>query len=399
MAIKAIPAKQRKLIERIKANDGSPNQLFHDLTEITRRGDMNVMAEVVGLPVTKERKAYLFEQYFLHVGEPAAWPLLVGKKDESGMLGFLETIGRLGHPDAVAYLKKYASQGNSAMSGLVYLHEALTARGDTKKANEVASAIFHCLAEQKIDRFSTDKAAAIAMNFRLHSSSEGVRRRFPFHHFSGRSATNANAARLKDFGFLEEVSFYNAFIDDDGFRHLKHLRELKELHLGRTPITNRGIESLKDLKKLRVLDLLRTRITDAGLEHLAGLTRLEDLNLYSTKVTDTGLVSLKGLGKLEVLVLSDTKVTDAGLAHLAGLVQLKWLYLANTKVTDAGLVQLKGLDKLKQLYLNGTKVTDDGLMRLKGLAELEYLDLKQTQVTDAGVKELKKALPNCKINH
>lgn len=46
-----------------------------------------------------------------------------------------------------------------------------------------------------------------------------------------------------------------------------------------------------------------------------------------------------------------------------------------------------------------TAITDAGLVHIKGLTELQDFELRYTQVTDAGVAELKKALPNCLINH
>ena len=44
---------------------------------------------------------------------------------------------------------------------------------------------------------------------------------------------------------------------------------------------------------LRVLELHRTRVTDAGLEHLAGLKNLAQLTLGGTAVTDKGVATLK----------------------------------------------------------------------------------------------------------
>ena len=45
------------------------------------------------------------------------------------------------------------------------------------------------------------------------------------------------------------------------------------------------------------------------------------------------------------------------------------------------------------------EISDAGLVHLKGLTKLTYLYLTNTQVTDAGIAGLKKALPNCAINH
>lgn len=94
-----------------------------------------------------------------------------------------------------------------------------------------------------------------------------------------------------------------------------------------------------------------------------------------------------------------TQISDAGLEHLAGLTDLKWLFLERTKVSDAGLVHLKSLTQLERLHLDGTQISDEGLLYLKGLKKLRVLHLERTHVTDTGVADLRRALPNCNIQH
>ena len=53
--------------------------------------------------------------------------------------------------------------------------------------------------------------------------------------------------------------------------------------------------------------------------HFNGLKNLSELDLANTRVTDVGLAHLKGLTSLSVLDLSNTRVTDARLAHIEGL--------------------------------------------------------------------------------
>jgi ABC-type multidrug transport system fused ATPase/permease subunit len=74
-------------------------------------------------------------------------------------------------------------------------------------------------------------------------------------------------------------------------------------------------------------------------------------------------------------------------------------YFSNVHVTDYDLKPLEGLKELKYLHLEKTKVTDDDLVHLEGLNQLKLLVLTDTKVTGEGVRKLKKALPNCKIEH
>jgi len=117
------------------------------------------------------------------------------------------------------------------------------------------------------------------------------------------------------------------------------------------------------------------RLPEEGLEHLSGLTNLSWLRLAGTRITDNELEQVKELTNVIDLNLSNTRVTDAGLEHLKRMTNLIDLDLRNTRVTNAGLEHLKGLTNLEHLWLYGTQVTDDG------------------------VAELRRALPNCAIDH
>jgi Leucine rich repeat len=140
-------------------------------------------------------------------------------------------------------------------------------------------------------------------------------------------------------------------------------------------------------------------VSDAGLVNVKSLPQLQSLNLGHCHITDAGLEHLKGLTHLQGLALGLTNVTDAGLEHLKGLTQLRYLGLQGTRVADAGLVNLKGLSQLQTLDMVNTDVTDAGLEYIKSLTQLQTVDLCYSLVTDDGVKDLRKALPNCKINH
>lgn len=89
------------------------------------------------------------------------------------------------------------------------------------------------------------------------------------------------------------------------------------------------------------LDLQHTAVTDSGLAALTNLPGLAKLELQSTGVGDAGLVWLRGLTNLEVISLFDTKVTDAGLRSVTNLPRLRRVYAAQTPVTAAGADLLK----------------------------------------------------------
>ena len=212
--------------------------------------------------------------------------------------------------------------------------------------------------------------------------------------FIGRSGLSDEGLKyLKDLGQLESLGLWsNGRITDKALEHIKGLKQLKSLRLEDAQITDMGLGELKKsgvLDRLEYVGVSRTVITDVGLGHLAGASELKLLYLEDTVVGDGGLAHLTKLAKLEALNLNNTDVSDEGLAHLKGLSELMVLKLQNTRVSDAGLEHLKGLSRLEQLWLGGTAVTDVGLAYLAGLTSLQSVDLASTKVTDKGLVNLK----------
>ncbi len=142
------------------------------------------------------------------------------------------------------------------------------------------------------------------------------------------------------FATVESVDATKQF-GDEGLKHLKDLRELHILRLSESAVTNDGLTELKSVKGLRTLLLGRTQISDAGLKHVEGMSQLEELYLDQTGVTDDGLKHLKGLKNLTILSLDDTQITDAGLDELQKLPSLDTVCLLRTKVTRQGQNKFK----------------------------------------------------------
>ncbi len=168
--------------------------------------------------------------------------------------------------------------------------------------------------------------------------------------------------------------------DADLERHLKGRKNLTELWLGLTDITDAGLAQLKGITSLKLLTLDGDiHITDAGLEHLKGLENLERLDIEASYITDAGLAHLKSLTKLR---------------HLS----IRSMMNGTTRVSDNGLAYLEAMKKLEGLDLVSIPITDAGLPHLQGLTNLQSLRLRKTKVTHEGVKKLQQALPHCKIN-
>ena len=160
---------------------------------------------------------------------------------------------------------------------------------------------------------------------------------------------------------------YLAFLQvtDDDLASAPGLKNVTQLSLGRTGVTDRGLEYLKPCERLLWLDLSQTKVTDAGLKNLASAKSLQQLFLEGTQVTDASLPLLAELTDLEELDLNGLPIRDDALRHLRSLTKLKTLYLAGSPITDAGLAHLVPLKKLESLDVRGAKVTADGLRGLQ----------------------------------
>ncbi|CAI9299507.1 unnamed protein product [Lactuca saligna] len=106
-------------------------------------------------------------------------------------------------------------------------------------------------------------------------------------------------------------------------------------------------------------------ITDADMKPLSDLRNLEELQISSSKVTDNGVTFLKGLHKLALLNIERCPITAACLDSLSDLVAL--LFLNTSTYTE--------LKSLKVLNLGFNDISDAVLSHLKGLINLESLNL------------------------
>ncbi len=191
---------------------------------------------------------------------------------------------------------------------------------------------------------------------------------------------------------LVEVPF-----GDECTRSIGRLTGLLHLQLNNCKITDVGLARLKDLSKLQYLDLnWQPGITDKGLEVVRGMRQLGQISMIQTSVTDAGLEHLRGL-PLQDLALNSTKISDAGMKHISEFKALGVLGISHTSVTDEGVSQLRTLSNLRMLSLAKTSVTDRALEHLTGMPLLRELVVFDTKVTKQGIAALQKQLPSCKI--
>ena len=110
--------------------------------------------------------------------------------------------------------------------------------------------------------------------------------------------------------------------------HVSELRQIKELDLGGSSVTDAGMENIKPLVRLEVLTLGDTSVGDIGLRNIETLSRLRKLELGGVASSRTlGSRVASRLGRLEGLNIDRTRITDDGLKHLEHLTGIIYLVL------------------------------------------------------------------------
>jgi hypothetical protein len=166
---------------------------------------------------------------------------------------------------------------------------------------------------------------------------------------------------IDDRNFERVIAYAPVSLDlrDTDFRRLRDLTALRTLYIGDNPVTDDIIQSIASLKDLEELDLSRTLVSDPGMEILAAgkCVHLHTLWINSTDVTSHGLSSVARLKSLEVLIADDTDVDDSGIEYLSSARRLRILTLSYTKISDRSLSTFSQFPNLESVDLRRTAIT------------------------------------------
>ena len=116
---------------------------------------------------------------------------------------------------------------------------------------------------------------------------------------------------------------------------------------------------------LRRLKLASVPFGDDDIKFLTRFKELQNLNLWATNITDRGLKDLAESTSIEVLFLGKIAISDKGIQHVSKMKSLKVLNFSDVPITDAAIDSLCQLTQLKAIRLIRTKITEDGASRLR----------------------------------
>lgn len=200
--------------------------------------------------------------------------------------------------------------------------------------------------------------------------------------------------------------------DDDLIRAIVRSRDLNQIDISHTAVSDRGLAALAREPKLGRISIIATHVSSEGVRKLLRDCRqIRYLNIGSNVVTAKIFTSfpitlLKGLSLgdpfgvhdqdiplivakfpgVQDLNLGRNALTDIGIERLRQYgATLRKLRIGKTLISDKGVRSLvAGCPKLEVLSLSDDNITDEGAAYLTALHSLWVIDLRGTRVTDQG---------------
>ena len=185
--------------------------------------------------------------------------------------------------------------------------------------------------------------------------------------FEPRDLTNDDLRLVRSFPEIKQLRVAGcANITDRGLESIRNLTKLERLDLHGTSTTGPGIQrNLAGMTHLRRLKLASVPVGDDDIKFLTRFKELQNLNLWATNITDRGLKNLAESTSIEVLLLGKIAISDNGVQHVSKMKSLKVLNFSDVPITDAAIDSLCQLTQLKAIRLIRTKITEDGASRLR----------------------------------
>ncbi len=156
--------------------------------------------------------------------------------------------------------------------------------------------------------------------------------------------TDEGLAVFRDCENVERLNLRWTDATDAVLVHFKNCRNLMQLELGPTT-TDAALAQLPEFEKLAFLNLTARsgQITTDGLMHLRNCKNLSNVTLSWSALTDENAAEVKNWPQVTHLSLLETKsLTDKGLAHLKECKHLRYL-----RVTETPLISRQMLSELK----------------------------------------------------
>ena len=197
----------------------------------------------------------------------------------------------------------------------------------------------------------------------------------------------AALASVPSLTYLHLTSYSAA--SDEGFAFIKRLKKLRkfEITTSHPSVGNSFLRYFVDLPELTVLNLEAiAHFQSKGMRNIARMKQLRELGIHCSNVTDDGLDKLLPLQQLQTLILHNgANISDIGLETLARLKALQSLEITGLSdtcsVTHAGIAALQQAPSLTHLGFDA-KVDQEKLEQIAQLKGLTSLRLYSFEFND-----------------
>lgn len=199
---------------------------------------------------------------------------------------------------------------------------------------------------------------------------------------------------IKDLPKLQELSFNETGVSDEGFHFLKNNRTIRRLSIYQDGnVGDVALEVISAWSQLESFSLTqyvylehlpRMSYSAAALSRLSALENLTQLTLIGFNAPGEVIAS----PKLTSLHIAGASIDDEAAERIASCSDLKSLTLSNTRITDEGMRLIANGTKLQSLYLDGNvAITDEGISHLHVLP-LRHVEFIRSRFSDRSLVSL-----------
>ncbi|HZZ71623.1 MAG TPA: hypothetical protein VFE24_05180 [Pirellulales bacterium] len=143
---------------------------------------------------------------------------------------------------------------------------------------------------------------------------------------------------------LTRLGFRDSKIEDESLRAIQELPQLRRLDIVNCYLSNDALSNIGGLDQLDILMLMQIRgVTEMRIDNLKHLKNLRAIHLDGDLITDRDIDAILRLQKIEVVGLRGKKITRVGLLNLVRSKRLKSIFISSDLITakDAELAHLE----------------------------------------------------------
>ena len=190
-------------------------------------------------------------------------------------------------------------------------------------------------------------------------------------YLAGQDNADPLVQELWRFRSLKMLRIQSSFVSDESLRVLAGMKDLQELDLNWTSVSDAGIAHLTKLPNLKSIMFIKlnppfnkaychpSQLTDKTIEHLAKIPSLEKIIFWGSELGDADFAKLKSCENLKELWLIDSGLNNQTISGLRELKSLKYLDLSDNEIDDQAFAVFTKMTNLNYLSITRTKVSSE----------------------------------------